>query len=113
MRMINRNLHTCYYKLVDTTTQAVDSDGLYTGESTIVYTDPVEFRAVISPATGGASDYIFGNLENYDKILQFDMLDCPITTTSIIIIDDADYIVSRVAESLNHYTVAVKKVETS
>ncbi len=61
----------------------------------------------------------FGDTENYDKVLMTDDLNVPITETSILWIDALDttkphdYIVKKVAKSLNSVSIAVSKVSVS
>ena len=121
------------------TRKVVDENGNYTGESIVLYNDPVRMHANVSWATGQSNIEQFGNLENYDKVIVTDDLDCPIDENSVLFIDkepeykDAeynevtaitvtgatvkvpvyDYIVRRVAKSLNSISIAVRKVKVS
>lgn len=95
-----------------------------TGEFKVVYGEAVECKANISPASGVSQTEMFGNLDNYDKVISPLPADFPITENDVLFIDKApeynengdpipDYKVRRVARSLNHTAVAVTKVNVS
>lgn len=139
MRTLKRNERKFYYCLYADKTPIVDDYGNETGESIVTYQDPVEMKANISPATGQSNTEQFGNLENYDKVIVTDDLNCPIDENSVLFIDKEpeytevlthtttaittqdetvsipvfDYTVRRVAKSLNSISIAVKKVDVS
>lgn len=126
MKALARNKQTFYYALASgTLTDVLDSNGLYTGEQTPAYGSPVEAQINISPATGRTVLEWFGVNEAYDKVLVTDDINCPISETSILWVDITptitngatttphDYIVSRVARSLNSVVIGIKKVSVS
>lgn len=95
-----------------------------TGERRIIYGEPVEVKANISPASGISQTEMFGNLDNYDKVISPLPANFPITESDVLFIDKEpeynkdgdpvpDYKVRRVARSLNHTSVAVTKVRQS
>ena len=97
---------------------AEDSEGFYTGEDVIQYSEPVLYSlANISPATGMSNTEQFGNLDNYDKVIVTSDLTCPIDENSVLWIDEPDttqpynYIVKRVSKSKNGVSIAVAKVQ--
>ena len=67
--------------------EIVDEYGNLTGQYITMYEPPVEMWANISPATGQSNTEQFGNLENYDKVIVTDELDCPIDENSVLFID--------------------------
>ena len=93
-----------------------DDDGNFTGERKLAYATPVEIRCRVSSATGSSLIDQFGVNVDYDKTVQIEGTGLGITETTVLWIDDLrsgkpyDYVVERVAESLNHTTLAVKKV---
>ena len=121
------------------TRKVVDENGNYTGESIVLYNDPVRMHANVSWATGQSNIEQFGNLENYDKVIVTSDVDCPIDENSVLFIDKEpeytsvithvpsavtateetvsvpvfDYIVRRVAKSINSVSIAVRKVTVS
>ena len=125
MKLMRRNLRPIWYCLYEGEKILKNTDGFDTGEKNIIYSDPVKIYCNVSPATGYTQTYMFGTLESYDKILIVDDINCKIDENSILFIDkepekDAndqyfifDYIVRRVAKSLNHISYAVRKVTVS
>lgn len=126
MKALARNKQTFYYALpTGTLTDVLDGDGLYTGEKMPVYGSPVQAQMNISPATGRTVLEWFGVNETYDKVLVTDDPNCPITELAILWIDTDpaitsgaatnphDYLVSRVARSLNSTVIGVRKVSVS
>lgn len=100
---------------------------IQTGESETIHTDPVRMMANVSPARGESNARMFGESEDYDKVIVFAGTS-PVSETSILWIDNLvdkeipqvdgvnvphNYIVQKVAESLNSTSLAVKKVIVS
>lgn len=90
---------------------------LETGEKESSYAEPTAIKLVVSPASGVVADELFGSLQDYDRILITEK-GCPINEHSILWIDAPvtephDYIVKKVARSLNFVAYAVSRVEVS
>ena len=126
MKLMNRNLRSAWYQLYQGKTAVLDEDGWETGETEVTYGEPVEVRVNVSPAVGNAQQEIFGTLESYDKIVMTDDMSCPIDENTVMFIDREpeydgegnltvthDYIVKRVAKSLNHISIGVAKVNVN
>jgi len=146
MKTLKRNQRSFYYCLYSDKIPVIDEYGNESSENIVVYEDPVQMYANISPATGLSNTEQFGNLENYDKVIVTDDVNCPIDENSVLFIDKEpeftegitidyresdtvlgedtatpitvsipayDYIVLRVAKSLNSVSIAVKKVRVS
>ena len=119
MRALKRNKRTFWYALYLEEVELVDSDGNYTGETGVGYSDPVECKANISPATGQSNLEMFGNLTDYDRVIVSDDTTIPIDENSVIWIeadplkDAYNYTVRRVAKSLNSVAIAVRKVDVT
>jgi len=139
MRCLKRNKRPFYYCLYKEEIPILDEYGNLSGERIVTYDDEVLMEANISQATGQSNTEQFGNLENYDKVIVTDDLNCPIDENSVLFIDkepewkDAeyneataitvtgatvsvpvyDYTVRRVAKSLNAISIAVSKVKVS
>ena len=123
MNTLKRNQRTFYYCLYEDKETSYDEYGNEAGER-VIYAEPVEMKANISQATGQSNTEQFGNLESYDKVIVTDWMECPIDENSVLFIDKEpeyslednpmfDYIVRRVAKSLNSVSIAVKKVNVS
>lgn len=123
MRALRRNKQLIFYCLYAGKVPVVDADGNETGEQEITYGVPVEMYCNVSPATGTNDVEQFGNDLDYDKVIVTDDIDCPIDETSVLVVDDVpvyengtvnyDYIVRRVAKSLNSVSIAISKVKVS
>ena len=129
MRSLQRNKQTIWYRLLTGDPEPItetDEWGnvLDTGENTQPYSDPFELKINVSQATGAAITEQFGNLDNYDKVLVTTQMDCPINGTTLLYIDTTptqtngkwsphDYVVRRVAKSINGISIAVRKVDVS
>lgn len=123
MKILERNKTPFWYQLFDRTKTVEDEYGNEVG-SAVVYKDAVEMKGNISSATGSAQVEQFGNFAGYDKVIVVDDISCPIEETTVLFIDkkpeyDAegnplfDYVVKRVAKSLNVIAYAVKRVDVS
>ena len=121
MKLQKRNLVSIYYCLYDRMEPILDDYGNETGEQEIIYGEPVKLTCSVSTAAGTAQIQAFGNLDSYDKVLIIEDKDCPIDENAVLFIDKEpdyeegkpayDYIVKRVAPSLNFLFCAVSKVK--
>lgn len=124
MRTLRRNQISFYYLLYNGMTPVRDEDGNETGEETVSYQAAVPMRANVSAATGSAQVEQFGSFAGYDRVIVTDDLTCPIDENTVLFLDkepeyDADgkplydYLVRRVARSLNSISYAVSRVSVS
>ena len=119
MRTLKRNQREIYYATLMGKEPVTDEWGNETGEYNMVYSDPSPIRINVSAAQGGLETRQFGQMENYDRTLITDDLDCPIDESSILWIDNLDttkphdYVVTKVAPSLNVMQYAIRKVNVS
>lgn len=116
MRCLLKNKQTLYYALNQGRTQILDSHGNRTGEWEISYSDPVKAKMNISASKGTSDSEAFGVSVNYTKTLSTDDMKCPITETTVLWIDREptepyNYVVTKVAKSLNSITYAILEVE--
>lgn len=124
MKLMERNKVPFWYCLFDRKEPILDEDGNDTGDQKVFYAGAVPIRANVSSATGTAQIEQFGNLDHYDKVIVTEDMSCPIDETTVLFVDkepeyDAegqplyDYIVRRVARSLNVVAYAIRKVSVS
>lgn len=128
------NKQDFWYALFDHKAQDTDEYGQAVGTPYNVYKPPQKYSANISPAKGETSVEAFGNDDSYDKTVVLDK-DCPaIDEYSVLWIDEEpkldengelatdddgndltpyNYIVKKVAKSLNNVQLAIKKVQVS
>lgn len=134
MRCMQRNKIVFYYALFSERVPIVDEYGNATGEYDVRHGNPVKSSANISAAKGETQTRQFGENVSYDKVIAMDNDSPPIDEYSILWIDTMpelnadgslavdsegkvksphDYIVKKVARSLNSVSYAVSKVSVS
>ena len=133
MRTMSRNRQVFWEARLDSVVMSQDSDGNYV-EETLNYSAPERHKAPITPASGETSVQLFGASEIYDKVITLNKGEDYLKVGSILWIDTQieldeegklakddkgsvltphNYIVVKVAESLNFINVAIKKVNVS
>lgn len=123
MRCLRRNKVTFFYALYSSKIPITDDYGNKTGEYEIIYGNPVEILGNVSAARGETVTRQFGEDEAYDRVIVLDDPQCPIDEFSILWIDTLpeigidgstqtphDYVVKKVARSINSVSIAVSKV---
>lgn len=123
MRCMVRNKTKFYYASYIGKTEIIDENGFDTGEYEILYTNPLKYYGNISAAQGEMQSRQFGESESYDKVIVLDDRDAPINEHSILWVDTLphlnsdgstntphDYVVKKVARSLNGVSIAIRKV---
>ena len=122
MRTLARNKRVFAYCLCLGEEALYDEYGNETSEYKVLYSDPYYVKGNISPATGQSRSEQFGDLMAYDKVIVLSDTCIPITESTVLFIDKPyekdsegmplyDYIVRRVAKSLNSVSIAIGKVE--
>lgn len=115
MQLLKRNQQLIQYMNYSGSMSAItDSEGNYTGEYTETYTALKSVMGYVTPSKGEATEEMFGKDLDYDKILYVDK-SCDMDEFSLLWVNTNssaanDYIVSKIAESLNHKAIAIKKV---
>lgn len=126
MRSMTRNRRVFYYASLDSVIMGQDGDGNYTEEN-YTYSNPVKCEGVITAANGEAVTQLFGANERYDKVILLNLGENYLAIGSVLWVDTMpdidektgktgtpyDYIVVKVAESLNFVNVAIRKVNVS
>jgi hypothetical protein len=118
-----RNKKPFYYALHKGQVEIIDEYGNATGQYTVSYDKPMLMSGNISAAQGEIQTRQFGESESYDKVIVLDDKDTPIDEYTILWVDTPphlnddgstdtpyDYIVRKVARSLNSVSIAVSKV---
>ena len=131
MKCLNRNKVEFYYALYEGRDAVVDGHGNATGEYQVIHGNPIQSYANISPAKGEVQTRQFGEDDSYDKVIALEN-DAPalneyswlwVDTMPLLdedgvlavdsedeIVTPHDYIVKKVAKSLNSIAYAVTKV---
>lgn len=134
MRCLRRNKQKFFYALYTVTEPLTDEYGNEIGQNDVQHGDPKPFMANISAAKGETQTLQFGENESYDKVIVMGKDAPPIDEYSILWVDKEpqldehgalardeegnvitphDYIVKKVARSLNSVSIAVSKVNVS
>lgn len=120
MRCLARNRQPIWYALYQGETKPVDADGNLTGERSVQYSVPAKSWINVSAAKGAAGLEQFGNSTDYSHTLVSDDLSSPINENAILWIGRTpendtphNFVVVRVAKSLNSVLYAVKEVKVS
>lgn len=134
MKCMNRNKVKFYYALYEGREPILNEQGRKTGQFKVVHGNPVEGCANISAAKGETQTRQFGENESYDKVIVTDFITPPIDEYSVLWVDTMptlnedgslkvdgegkvitphDYVVKKVAKSLNSVSIAISKVTVS
>lgn len=123
MRCMVRNKSKFYYAQYIDETETIDEYGNATGEYEVSYGNPIKTLGNVSAAQGEMQSRQFGESESYDKVIVLDDRNVPIDEHSILWVDTLphlnedgttdtphDYIVKRIARSMNGVSIAISKV---
>lgn len=125
MRTLLRNQVAFYYAPYLNKQALKDEYGNLSGEYEIIYGNPVKVFGNISSAQGEMQTRQFGESETYDKVIVLSNPNTPIDEYSILWVDTKpalsesgenienishDYVVKKVARSLNSVSIAISKV---
>lgn len=134
MKCMERNKSKFFYSLYERKEPVKDEYGNDTGEYNVVRGNPKEFSANISAAKGETTTRQFGDSESYDKVIVIDNDAPDIDEYTVLWVDTVptvdedgvlavnengeiltphDYIVKKVAKSLNSVSIAISKVTVS
>ena len=119
MRCLIRNKSRFYYANSLGLTEIKDEQGRLTGEYETAYSEPIEMLANISASKGETESLQFGDSLAYDKVLVIDNPDIAIDEYSVLWVDRLDiskpydYIVKKVAKSLNSVSIAISRVDVN
>ena len=124
MRCMVRNKSKFYYASYIGETEITDEYGNGTGEYSLDYGKPNKAFGNVSAAQGEIQSRQFGESESYDKVIVLDDGNAPIDEYSILWVDTLphlnsdgttdtphDYVVKKVARSMNGVAIAISKVD--
>lgn len=124
MRCMAKNKQKFHYCLFQSKVPNTDSQGRKTGGYRTVYAEAVEAMGNISAATGESQAEVFGSMEDYDKVIIVDNSGPIMDENTVLFVDKSpaydkdgtplfDYMVKRVARSLNSISYAIRKAEVT
>lgn len=116
MKLLRRNKTTFYYQTFENETMLTDSLGYYTGERGASFSEPIEMKGYIVTSKGSTlfsgspiSATAYGLDIDSDKTIYLEGIDLDIKENSKVIIKSQNYHVSKIAESLNHTAIEIKR----
>ena len=123
---MERNKQVFYFSSFTDKVEIVDEYGNRTGEYKVLYDNPTKLSGNISAAMGEMQNRQFGESELYDKVIVLCNPNVSIDEYSILWVDTLptlkedgstdtphDYIVKKIARSLNSVSIAISKVTVS
>lgn len=115
MRCLRRNMRPFMYAEYTGSEELVDLTGNFTGERAPLYGEKIAAAGNISPASGRTDVRAFGTELNYDRVIVMERVPDGLTEDSGVWIDDLeaespDYVVRRIAKSINGVEIAVARV---
>lgn len=126
MRCMVRNKSKFYYASYIGETEIIDEYGNHTGEYEVSYGNPIKIEGNVSAAQGEMQSRQFGESESYDKVIALDDKNTLIDEYAILWVDTLpslnedgstdtphDYVVKKVARSLNGVSIAIRKVRVN
>ena len=126
MRCMERNKQVFYFSSFTDKVEIVDEYGNRSGEYEVVFNNPTKLSGNISAAMGEMQNRQFGESELYDKVIVLSNPNVSIDEYSIFWVDALptlkedgstdtphDYIVKKIARSLNSVSIAISKVTVS
>ncbi len=119
MRALERNKRVLYYALYKGKTALTDEYGNMTGEYAVQYSPPVQMDMNVSAARGTTELEQFGVDVPYTHTTCTCDMDCPIQEDTIIWFnadpesDPHNYVVVKVAKSINSIVYALREVNVS
>lgn len=130
MKGLRRNKRKFWYCKFVEKVAVTDTDGYETGEYANTYSSATEMYGSISAARGTSDVELFGNFSDYDKTIIIANPNCEIDENTVLFVDkepnepvtvgnattwtpEYDYIVKRVARSLNQTAYAISRVTKS
>lgn len=125
MRGMEQNKQSFWYALYERSEPILDEYGNEVGLKP-VYGSPIKSSGNISTARGSTETGQFGAIAVYAKTINPMPVDCPIDESSVLWLDNVpvidedgktvtpyDYVVTRVARSINHKAYTIKRVEVT
>lgn len=123
---MERNKQVFYFSSFTDKVEIVDEYGNRSGEYKVLYDNPTKLSGNISAAMGEMQNRQFGESELYDKVIVLSNPNVSIDEYSILWVDTLptlkedgstdtphDYIVKKIARSLNSVSIAISKVTVS
>lgn len=119
MRTVKRNKRPVAYAFYDGVTELTDSEGNYTGEYDVSYTEPIKTLMNVSGGRGQADIALFGLTQTFARTATTEDLETPFNTETVFWVETDpdtepfDYRVVAVSRTINQVVLALAEVEVS
>lgn len=119
MRTLKRNKRPVAFAFYDGVTELIGTDGNYTGEYEVSYTEPVKTLMNVSGGRGQADIALFGLTQTFARTATTEDLATPFNTETVFWVENDpdtqpfDYRVVAVSRTINQVVLALAEVETS
>lgn len=120
MRTVKRNKRPVAYAFYAGSTELTDSQGNYTGEYALTYTEPIKTLMNVSGGRGQADIALFGLTQTFGRTATTEDLETKWNTETVFWIetdpdngDPFDYRVVAVSRTINQVVLALSEVETN
>ena len=117
MRTLEINKQPMWYALCTGKTEVIDEYGNHTGVFELTYSKPVYYPVNMSESRNIVNFEAFGITADYDRTFVTTDMTCPIKEDTIIwfgadpTTEPHNYVVHRIANSLNSITIAIRAVD--
>ena len=117
MRTLEINKQPMWYALLTGKTEVIDEYGNHTGVFELTYSKPVYYPVNMSESRNIVKHEAFGVTADYDRTFVTTDMSCPISEDTIIwfgadpTTEPHNYVVHRIANSLNSITIAIRQVD--
>ena len=119
MRTLKLNKQPMWYALCTGKTEIIDEYGNHTGCFEVKYSSPVYYPVNMSESRNVVQLEAFGIATDYDRTFVTTDMSCPIKEDTIIwfgadpTTEPHNYVVHRIANSLNSITIAIREVSVT
>lgn len=117
MRTLKRNKRPVAYAFYAGQSEVVDTDGNYTGELEVNYTDPIKTLMNVSGGRGQADIALFGLTQSFSRTATTEDLGTKWSTDMVFWVETDpdtepfDYRVAAVSRTINQVVLALAEVE--
>lgn len=118
MRALQRNKQPIWYDVLEAVEPirvVDDGEELETGEFAYKYSEPAFLLANVSAGTGSMSTSVFGQYTDYTRTIALTGTECPLMEGARVWVEiktdePPNYVVVKVAKSLNGWMIALKEL---
>lgn len=110
MRSLQKNWREIEYSTPQGTESILDDYGNDTLEVRTIYSEPKTLKVNISANVGQDAVNTFGSLTDYSRTITYCGEECPLVEGSRVSFGSQEYVVIKVADSINGFLIALREV---